>query len=66
MCALGHWLGAASVSSATVEGTSEDVNSKDEDIVFVAGATGRVGSRTVRLEVYILEPIMQMTLEPLA
>ncbi|KAJ8450865.1 hypothetical protein Cgig2_032490 [Carnegiea gigantea] len=46
--ALGNWLGAASFSSAAVEATSENVNSKDEDTVFVAGATGRVGSRTVR------------------
>lgn len=40
--------GAASFSSAAVEATSVNVNSKDEDTVFVAGATGRVGSRTVR------------------
>lgn len=40
--------GAAGFSSAAVEATSENVNSKDEDTAFVAGATGRVGSRTVR------------------
>ena len=53
--ALGNWLGAASFSSAAVEATSENVNSKDEDTVFVAGATGRVGSRTVRLEPFTVE-----------
>lgn len=31
------------------QGTTKDVKSKDGDFVFVAGATGRVGSRTVRL-----------------
>ncbi|KAK1358734.1 protein TIC 62, chloroplastic [Heracleum sosnowskyi] len=33
-------------SSVAVE--AQDINSKDENLVFVAGATGKVGSRTVR------------------
>lgn len=40
--------GARRFSSTAVETTSENVNLKDNDVVFVAGATGRVGSRTVR------------------
>ncbi|XP_051133008.1 protein TIC 62, chloroplastic isoform X2 [Andrographis paniculata] len=35
-------------SSTTLDATSSDVGNKDEKLVFVAGATGRVGSRTVR------------------
>uniref|UniRef100_A0A803LP18 NAD(P)-binding domain-containing protein n=1 Tax=Chenopodium quinoa TaxID=63459 RepID=A0A803LP18_CHEQI len=40
--------GAIRFSSSTVEATTENLDSKEEDVVFVAGATGKVGSRTVR------------------
>ncbi|GAB4853936.1 hypothetical protein Ancab_018145 [Ancistrocladus abbreviatus] len=40
--------GTPRFSSASVKATPQNVNSKQEDLVFVAGATGRVGSRTVR------------------
>lgn len=33
-----------------VEASQKDMESKDENVVFVAGATGKVGSRTVRLK----------------
>lgn len=33
----------------TIKSVKQDTLSRDEDLVFVAGATGRVGSRTVRL-----------------
>lgn len=36
-------------TSGAVEATPSDVSVKDGNLVFVAGATGRVGSRTVRL-----------------
>ncbi|KAL8096997.1 protein TIC 62, chloroplastic isoform X2 [Apium graveolens] len=39
---------AARSSSVAVEAIPQDINSKDENLVFVAGATGKVGSRTVR------------------
>lgn len=48
-------LGATRFSSSTVEATIETVDSKDDDVVFVAGATGKVGSRTVRSEFSIME-----------
>ncbi|KAF5951660.1 hypothetical protein HYC85_009604 [Camellia sinensis] len=35
-------------SSEAVEAITKDANSKDDNLVFVAGATGKVGSRTVR------------------
>lgn len=35
-------------SSVAVEAIPQDINSTDENVVFVAGATGKVGSRTVR------------------
>lgn len=44
-------LGSAKSSSNTAEAISGK-NSKDENVVFVAGATGRVGSRTVRYAFY--------------
>ncbi|QHO38069.1 Protein TIC 62 [Arachis hypogaea] len=34
--------------STKIEGIPEKTDSKDDNLVFVAGATGRVGSRTVR------------------
>lgn len=37
------------MSSATTEAIPSNVDKKDEGLVFVAGATGKVGSRTVRL-----------------
>ncbi|PSS29398.1 Protein TIC 62 like [Actinidia chinensis var. chinensis] len=40
--------GSTKFSSGAVEAIPKDANSKDENLVFVAGATGRVGSRTVR------------------
>ncbi|TMW86886.1 hypothetical protein EJD97_020747 [Solanum chilense] len=39
---------SANISSLEPQGTAKDVKSKDANLVFVAGATGRVGSRTVR------------------
>lgn len=39
---------SAKISSLEPQGTAKDVKSKDGNLVFVAGATGRVGSRTVR------------------
>ncbi|PHT36184.1 Protein TIC 62, chloroplastic [Capsicum baccatum] len=39
---------SAKISSLKPQGTTKDVKSKDGNFVFVAGATGRVGSRTVR------------------
>ncbi|KAK4377314.1 hypothetical protein RND71_003610 [Anisodus tanguticus] len=39
---------SAKASSLEPQGTAKDVKSKDGNLVFVAGATGRVGSRTVR------------------
>ncbi|XP_010507301.1 PREDICTED: protein TIC 62, chloroplastic-like [Camelina sativa] len=40
--------GPIRASSAVTEASPTNVNSKEEDLVFVAGATGKVGSRTVR------------------
>lgn len=40
--------GSTKSSTSTAEGISEKTDSKDDNLVFVAGATGRVGSRTVR------------------
>ncbi|KAI6677814.1 hypothetical protein NL676_038610 [Syzygium grande] len=40
--------GATRMSSATTEAIPSNVDKKDEGLVFVAGATGKVGSRTVR------------------
>ncbi|KAL2328926.1 hypothetical protein Fmac_022353 [Flemingia macrophylla] len=40
--------GSTKSSTATAEGNSGKTYSKDDNLVFVAGATGRVGSRTVR------------------
>ncbi|XP_027354065.1 protein TIC 62, chloroplastic isoform X1 [Abrus precatorius] len=40
--------GSTKSSTGTAEGIPEKTNSKDDNLVFVAGATGRVGSRTVR------------------
>lgn len=37
------------MSSATTEAIRSNLDKKDEGLVFVAGATGKVGSRTVRL-----------------
>lgn len=37
------------MSSTTIEAASKEIDSKEDDLAFVAGATGRVGSRTVRL-----------------
>lgn len=42
-------LGATKFSSKAVEAVPKNANSKDDNLVFVAGATGKVGSRTVRL-----------------
>lgn len=41
--------GPIRASSAVTEASPTNLNSKEEDLVFVAGATGKVGSRTVRL-----------------
>ncbi|CAL5377242.1 unnamed protein product [Camellia sinensis] len=40
--------GSTIFSSEAVEAITKDANSKDDNLVFVAGATGKVGSRTVR------------------
>ncbi|KAI5314338.1 hypothetical protein L3X38_043514 [Prunus dulcis] len=40
--------GTSKFSSEIVEPTSKEVDLKDENLAFVAGATGKVGSRTVR------------------
>ncbi|XP_059653951.1 protein TIC 62, chloroplastic [Cornus florida] len=40
--------GTTKFSSEATEGITKDANLKVEDLVFVAGGTGRVGSRTVR------------------
>ncbi|XVF01426.1 hypothetical protein REPUB_Repub04eG0088100 [Reevesia pubescens] len=40
--------GTTKISSEVAETISNKADSKDEDLAFVAGATGRVGSRTVR------------------
>ncbi|XP_048135382.1 protein TIC 62, chloroplastic [Rhodamnia argentea] len=39
---------ATRMSSATTEAIPSNLDKKDEGVVFVAGATGKVGSRTVR------------------
>lgn len=51
MCIVvyGFLQGTTKVRSETVEAISKKEDWKDENVVFVAGATGRVGSRTVRL-----------------
>ncbi|KAG1341795.1 protein TIC 62, chloroplastic [Cocos nucifera] len=46
--ASGSVQGAASASSSTADSGKLEMLSKDANLVFVAGATGRVGSRTVR------------------
>ncbi|KAH7833559.1 hypothetical protein Vadar_007588 [Vaccinium darrowii] len=40
--------GSTNSSSKAVEAIPKNANSKDDNLVFVAGATGKVGSRTVR------------------
>ncbi|CAH8261000.1 unnamed protein product [Arabidopsis lyrata] len=40
--------GPIRASSAVTEANPANLNSKEDDLVFVAGATGKVGSRTVR------------------
>jgi hypothetical protein len=45
----GFLLVATKVQSEAVEAIPKKEDLKDENLVFVAGATGRVGSRTVRL-----------------
>ncbi|XP_065856262.1 protein TIC 62, chloroplastic [Euphorbia lathyris] len=40
--------GVTKFSSAAVEAIPGDMNVKDDNVAFVAGATGKVGSRTVR------------------
>ncbi|CAL9221400.1 unnamed protein product [Arabidopsis halleri] len=40
--------GPIRASSAVTEASPANLNSKEDDLVFVAGATGKVGSRTVR------------------
>lgn len=46
-----HCLDKAPIkaSSAVTEANPTNLESKEQDLVFVAGATGKVGSRTVRL-----------------
>lgn len=45
----GFMQGGARLSSQAAEAVPKEVDLKDENLAFVAGATGRVGSRTVRL-----------------
>lgn len=40
--------GTTKFSSSTIGAIQNKADLKDEDLAFVAGATGRVGSRTVR------------------
>ncbi|XP_031394790.1 protein TIC 62, chloroplastic isoform X2 [Punica granatum] len=40
--------GGAKYSSVTIKAALKGVDAKEDDLAFVAGATGRVGSRTVR------------------
>ncbi|CAJ1933450.1 unnamed protein product [Sphenostylis stenocarpa] len=47
-CTRAQASGSTKSSAGTAEGISEKTDAKDENLVFVAGATGRVGSRTVR------------------
>lgn len=42
--------GTTKFGQETLEAIPSKYNSKDDDLVFVAGATGRVGSRTVRFD----------------
>lgn len=53
LCKL-TWLwvlqGALRCTLKAAEAAPSDFGSKDGDVVFVAGSTGRVGSRTVRLD----------------
>ncbi|KAH1158767.1 hypothetical protein GLYMA_11G121000v4 [Glycine max] len=46
-CTNAQASGSTKSSTSTAEGISEKTDSKDDNLVFVAGATGRVGSRTV-------------------
>ncbi|XP_038983622.1 protein TIC 62, chloroplastic isoform X2 [Phoenix dactylifera] len=46
--ASGSMQGTAAASSSTADARKQEMCSKDANLVFVAGATGRVGSRTVR------------------
>ncbi|RYR70059.1 hypothetical protein Ahy_A03g016579 [Arachis hypogaea] len=43
-----HYIRAQAAGSTKIEGIPEKTDSKDDNLVFVAGATGKVGSRTVR------------------
>ncbi|XP_072072202.1 protein TIC 62, chloroplastic-like isoform X1 [Arachis hypogaea] len=43
-----HCIRAQASGSTKIEGIPEKTDSNDDNLVFVAGATGRVGSRTVR------------------
>ncbi|BAT90896.1 hypothetical protein LR48_Vigan08g169300 [Vigna angularis] len=47
-CTRTQASGSTKSSVGTAEGISEKTDSKDDNLVFVAGATGKVGSRTVR------------------
>ncbi|XP_014518549.1 protein TIC 62, chloroplastic [Vigna radiata var. radiata] len=47
-CTTTQASGSTKSSVGTAEGISEETDSKDDNLVFVAGATGKVGSRTVR------------------
>lgn len=47
-CTKAQASGSTKSSVGTAEGISEKTDSKDDNLVFVAGATGKVGSRTVR------------------
>ncbi|KAK7264328.1 hypothetical protein RJT34_31935 [Clitoria ternatea] len=47
-CTRAQASGSTKSSRGTAEGIPEKTDSKDDNLVFVAGATGKVGSRTVR------------------
>ncbi|CAJ1933451.1 unnamed protein product [Sphenostylis stenocarpa] len=47
-CTKAQAAGSTKSITFTAEGSSEKTESKDDNLVFVAAATGRVGSRTVR------------------
>lgn len=53
ICVYGCYLGTLKVR-AEAAGVTKKEDSKDADLVFVAGATGRVGSRTVRCHSLLL------------
>lgn len=50
LCGTGSAQGATGLNPKAVAEAKEETSSQDGNLAFVAGATGRVGSRTVRLD----------------